>query len=175
MTTIRYERPAADEYASYYGMYVSKVPASDLIAAMTGQIADVLTLLQPIGEAKGDYAYAPEKWTIKQVVGHMIDAERVFSYRALSFARGDANHLPSFDENAWIDPAGFNDRSLTSLIDEFVAVRSATIALLSGLPVAARSRRGIASGKEISVRALAHVMQGHVTHHLQIIKDRYLA
>ncbi len=175
MITIEYDRPTADEYASFYGTYVSKVPPGDLIATLTGQIAEVINLLRPVGEAKGNYAYAPGKWTIKQVVGHLIDAERVFSYRALSFARADSNPLPSFDENAWIEPAAFNDRSLTSLIDEFVAVRSATIALLSGLPAAARTRRGVASGKEVSVRALAHIIPGHVTHHLQIIKDRYLA
>ncbi len=173
--TTGYDRPTADEYPQYYGSYISKVPPGDLIATMTGQIAEVMTLLRPVPEAKGNSAYAPGKWTIKQVLGHVIDAERVFSYRAMSFARADSNPLPSFDENAWIGPAGFADRSLSSLIDEFVAVRSATVALFSGLPVAARTRKGIASGKEITVRALAHIIPGHLTHHLQILKDRYLA
>ena len=174
MTTAGYERPAADEFAAYYGTYINKVPAGDVLATMAEQIATVLTLLRPLSEAKAGFAYAPGKWTIKQVVGHLIDTERVFSYRALSFARADASPLPSFDENAWIAPAKFDDRSLTSLVDEFVAVRRATIALLSGLPVEARTRRGIASGKEVSVRALAHILPGHVAHHLQVLKDRYL-
>lgn len=174
MTTTGYDRPGADEYPPYYGTYISMVPAGDVLTTMAEQIATVLTLLRPLSEAKAGFAYAPGKWTIKQVVGHVIDTERVFSYRVLSFARADASPLPSFDENAWITPAQFNDRSLTGLVDEWVAVRRATIALLSGLPVEARTRRGIASGKEVSVRALAHILPGHVAHHLQVIKDRYL-
>ena len=175
MTTVQYDRPGTDEYASYYGTYINKVPTGDLIATLTGQIAEVMTIIRPVSEEKAGSAYAPGKWTIKQVVGHLIDAERVFAYRAMCFARADGNPLPGFDENAWIDPAAFNDRPMTSLIDEFVAVRSASIALFSGLPVAARTRRGVASGKEVSVRALAHILAGHTTHHLQVLKDRYLS
>ena len=174
MTTTGYDRPGADEFPPYYGTYINKLPAGDPLAIMAEQIPEVMTLLGALSKEKTAFAYAPGKWTIKQVVGHMIDTERVFTYRALSFARADASPLPSFDENAWMAPAQFDDRSLTSLVDEFVAVRRATIALLSGLPVEARTRRGIASGKEVSVRALAHILPGHVAHHLQVLKDRYL-
>ncbi len=174
MPTIPYDRPGADEYAPYYGTYVNKVPAGDLLTILADQIAEIMTLLRPLSEEKASFAYAPGKWTIKQVVGHLIDTERVFSYRLVSFARADPGPLPSFDENAWIGPAQFNDRSLTSLVDELVAVRSASIALVAGLPPEARVRRGIASGKEVSVRAIAHILPGHVAHHLQVLKDRYL-
>lgn len=174
MTTALYDRPGADEYAPYYGTYINQVPAGDLLAILAGQIPEIMTLLRPLSEEKAAFAYAPGKWTIKEVVGHMIDAERVFSYRAVSFARADATPLPSFDENAWIGPARFNDRSLTSLVDEWVAVRSAAIALFAGLPVEARTRRGNASGKDVSVRALAYILAGHVSHHLQVLGDRYL-
>jgi len=173
MMTTGYTRPGPDEYAPYYGTYVSQVPGGDLLTILAEQMAEVTSLLQPLSEGQASFAYAPGKWTIKEVVGHLIDAERVFAYRAMSFARGDASPLPSFDENAWISPGRFNDRSLASLLDELAAVRKATIALLAGLPLEARTRRGTASGKEISVRALGYIVPGHVTHHLQVLKDRY--
>ena len=174
MPTIPYDRPDTDEYAPYYGAYVNQVPAGDLLTILADQMAEIMTLLRPLSEEKASFAYAPGKWTIKQVIGHLIDSERVFSYRLVSFARADPSPLPSFDENAWIGPAQFNDRSLTSLVDELVAVRSASIALVAGLPLEARVRRGIASGKEVSVRAIAHILPGHVAHHLKVLKDRYL-
>ena len=133
MPTIPYDRPDTDEYAPYYGAYVNQVPAGDLLTILADQMAEIMTLLRPLSEEKASFAYAPGKWTIKQVVGHLIDTERVFSYRLVSFARADPSPLPSFDENAWIGPAQFNDRSLTSLVDELVAVRSASIALVAGL------------------------------------------
>ncbi len=174
MTTTKYDRPAADEYAPYYGTYINKVPAGDLLTILAEQIPEVMNLLRPLSEDKAMFAYAPGKWTIKQCVGHLFDAERVFAYRIVSFARADPTPLPSFDENLWIEPGQFNARSLTSLVDEWAAVRSASLALLSGLPVEARTRRGNASGKEVSVRALAHILAGHVTHHLQVLRERYL-
>ncbi len=174
MSTTKYDRPGADEFAPYYGTYVNKVPAGDLLTILAEQIPEVINLLRPLSEEKALFAYAPGKWTIKQCVGHIFDTERVFSYRIVSFARADPTPLPSFDENVWIEPGQFNARSLTSLVDEWVAVRSASLALLAGLPVEARTRRGIASGKEVSVRALAHILAGHVTHHLQVIRERYL-
>ncbi len=172
--TPKYDRPAADEYAPYYGTYINKVPAGDLLTILAEQIPEAMNLLRPLSDDKAMFAYAPGKWTIKQCVGHLFDSERVFAYRIVSFARADPTPLPSFDENLWIEPGQFNARSLTSLVDEWVAVRSASLALLSGLPVEARTRRGIASGKEVSVRALAHILAGHVTHHLQVLRERYL-
>ncbi len=172
--TPKYDRPAADEYAPYYGTYINKVPAGDLLTILAEQIPEVMNLLRPLSEDKAMFAYAPGKWTIKQCVGHLFDAERVFAYRIVSFARADPTPLPSFDENVWIEPGQFNARSLTSLVDEWVAVRSASLALLSGLPAEAPARRGNASGKDVSVRALAYILGGHVTHHLQVLRERYL-
>lgn len=172
--TTRFDRPGDDEYAPFYATYVSKVPEGDLIALLTNQISEVMTLLRPVSEQRANGAYAPGKWTLKEVVGHIADTERVMSYRAMVFARADQGPLPKFDENAWIVPAHFNERTLGSLIDEWVAARSSSIALLAGLPADAPARRGIASSKEISVRALAHIIYGHVAHHAGIIRERYL-
>ncbi len=169
-----FDRPGADEYAPFYAGYVSKVPDGDLVKLLTDQIAEVMVLLRPVSEPKANAAYAPGKWTLKEVVGHLADTERVMSYRAMVFARDDQGPLPKFDENAWVPPARFNDRPLGSLIDEWVAARSSSIALLAGLPAEAPARRGIASTKEISVRALAYILYGHVAHHTAIIRERYL-
>jgi hypothetical protein len=174
MTAIQYERPGADEHAPYYSTYIDKVPAGNLVQLLEAQIADIVSVLGSLSEAQGNHSYAPGKWTIKEVVGHLSDTERVMSYRALSFARRDPSALPSFDENAWIPPARFNERTLASLVAELVAVRRASIALMAGLPADAPPRRGTASNKEISVRALGHILYGHVAHHLGVIRERYL-
>ena len=126
-------------------------------------------------EAHGDFAYAPGKWTIKEVLGHMGDAERVFAYRALTFARGESVPLPGFDEQAWTPASGARDRTVADLVDELAAVRRATLALLSHLPSTAPLCRGIANGREISVRALAWIIAGHERHHLRILRERYLS
>ena len=126
-------------------------------------------------KSKGDFAYAPGKWTIKQVVGHICDAERIFAYRALRFARGDVAPLPGFDENAWMPAARFDARPLGDLAAELDAVRRATLALLRTFDADALARRGTANNKEISVRALAYVIAGHERHHVGILRERYLA
>lgn len=174
MATPRFDRPGADEFAPFYSSYISKVPDGDLLALLREQGDTASTALAAIPEAKGGHAYAPGKWTIKEVVGHVIDAERVFSYRAMSFARQDPAALPGFDENLWIAPAKFNDRTLASLAAEVVAVRQATLALFGGFPAEAPTRRGIASNREVSVRGLGYIIHGHMTHHLAVIKERYL-
>lgn len=174
MTAV-FDRPETTEYAPFYGTYVAKVPAGDLCDLLERQIAEIEATFRSLPAERGRYAYAPGKWTINEVVGHMSDTERVFSYRLVSFARLDPASLPSFDENAWAPAGGFNDRTLSSLIDELIAVRRATVALLRGLPNGASTRRGTASGREISVRAIAHIIYGHVAHHLGVIKERYLS
>lgn len=174
MNAARFDRPGPDEFAPFYAAYVAKVPDGNLLASMADQVGAITATLGSLSEAKGAHAYAPGKWTIKEVVGHMVDAERVFSYRAMNFARQDPASLPSFDENAWIGPGRFNERTLASLVGEMVTTRNATLALLSGLPDDAPTRRGTASNRIVSVRALAHIMYGHVAHHLGIITERYL-
>jgi DinB superfamily len=174
MTARQFARPGADEHAPYYGSYIDKVPAGHLLELLQSQIGEITAVLDSLGEAKGNHAYGPGKWTIKEIVGHLADTERVMTYRLLSFARRDPNPLPSFDENAWVPPARFNDRTLASLVAELLAVRYASLALLGGLPAGVDANRGTASNREISVRALGHILYGHVAHHLGVIKERYL-
>lgn len=172
--SLPFGRPAADEHPPYYSTYIDKVPDGDLLGILADQVPAVLTTLRPVGEAGADHAYGPGKWTIKEVVGHLADTERVMAYRALTFARGDSTALPSFDENTWAPAGRFGERTLASLLDEWVAVRSASIALLAGLPADTGARSGTASGKPISVRALAYIIAGHLNHHLGILEARYL-
>jgi hypothetical protein len=169
------ERPGADEYAEHYATYVARVPTGDLVALLERQILETTALLRGPLAARADHAYAPGKWTVKQVVGHMADTERVLSCRALRFARADATPLPPFDENAYADTAGSADRSLESLLEELRAVRASTVALFRGLPPGTWERRGLASGQPVSVRALACIIAGHELHHRAILQERYPA
>ncbi len=169
------KRPGADEYAPFYAGYVARVPEGDIVAVLGAQLGVTRVLLEHVPEERALYAYAPGKWTVKQVVGHLSDTERMLSARALRFARGDSTPVPGFDENAYADEAGSNERSLASLLDDLEATRQATVALLAGLPDHAWIRRGVANGKEVSVRALACIIAGHELHHREILKTRYLA
>jgi DinB family protein len=168
-------RPERAEAADYYHRYIDQVPGSDILGCLTSQREDVSRVLRGVTEAKAGHRYAPDKWTLREVVGHINDTERLFCSRAFWFARGFASPLPSFDQNVAIAAGRFNDRSWSGLIDEFVAVRDATLTLFASLPHDAWDRRGIASDNPFSVRALAYLAAGHVTHHLEIVKSRYLA
>ena len=166
-------RPAADEFAPYYGTYITKVPDGDVVRTLHGQIAQTLEYLRAIPESRGGHRYAPGKWSIREVVGHLADAERIFAYRALRFARGDSTPLASFDENAYVTNARLDERPLASLIDEYEAVRGATVAMFDGLFPDEWIRAGEASGKRMSVRALAWVVAGHELHHVEVLRTRY--
>ena len=171
----RYERPDPGEHDEYYTRYIAKVPDGDLLSMLEAQGRETAGVLRGVPEARGDFAYAPGKWTLKEVVGHVSDAERVFSYRALRIARGDQTPLASFDQETWTPQSGATARTLADLVDELEAVRRATLALLAHLPAEAPLRRGTASGKGVSVRALAWIIAGHERHHLGIIRERYLS
>lgn len=172
-TTI--ERPAATEHAEYYGRYVSKVPNNvDLISLLREQAMETVSMLQGLTPKQAEFAYAPGKWTIKQVVGHIIDAERVFVYRALRFARQDKTELASFDENSFVDNANFNERTLPDLLEEFQVVRSGTIHFAKSLDADALTRVGIASKNPVSVRALLYIVAGHERHHAELFREKYL-
>ncbi|MFN8667717.1 MAG: DinB family protein [Gemmatimonadaceae bacterium] len=171
---IRTTRPEATEYAPYYGGYVGHVPTGDVVETLSTQGEGTLAFLRTISEEASLARYAPGKWSIREVVGHIIDAERIFTYRALRFARNDETALASFDENAYITNASFDDRTLASLSDEFEAVRRATVLLFASLNATEWMRRGIASNNAMSVRALAWVTAGHELHHVGIVKTRYL-
>lgn len=168
------QRPDPGEYNAYYDRYIALVPAGDIVALLSVQIDDTIALLRDLSDEQALRAYAEGKWTIKEVIGHIMDAERVFGHRALRFARGDATPLPAFDENAYTPAGEFNARPLASLISELTMVRRATVAMYAGLPQHAWVRGGTASESYISVRALAWITAGHELHHRAILGERYL-
>jgi uncharacterized damage-inducible protein DinB len=173
MTTSPLPRPASDEYNSFYAGYVAQVPDGEILKTLEAQLREVRSLLSTIAEGRGVHRYAEGKWSIKEVIGHMCDAERIFSYRALRFARADATDLASFDENAYVPAGKFDRRTMASLVDEVVQVRDATMSLVRTLDAEMGARRGRASGKEISVRALVWIIVGHMTHHVAVLRERY--
>ncbi len=167
-------KPEPTEYAPYFGKYVALVPDGDIVVTLGKQIQDTLGLLGGLTEAQGDLRYAPGKWSVKEVIGHLIDTERIFAYRALRFARTDATPLPGFDENVYVANAGFGSRSLADLAGEFESVRKSNIYLFKNLDGDSLLRRGAANDNEISVRALAYNIAGHELHHVGILRARYL-
>ena len=173
MSPLTLSRPGTDESAPFYHGYIDKVPGERIGEYLTSQLGEVEGLLAPLDDATARFRYAPEKWSVKEVLGHLCDAERIFAYRLLRIARADTTPLPGFDEDAYVPPAEFDVRPLAELLREFQALRGSTIALVEGLPSAGWERRGQASGKVISTRALAYIMVGHVTHHLAVLRDRY--
>jgi hypothetical protein len=175
MSTPRYDRPEASEYAAFYAGYIAKLPGGDLLRTLEQQEKDTAALLGAVPQAKGDFAYAPGKWTLKEVVCHIADSERVFAYRLLRIARGDQTPLPGFDEQSWVPNAGCAERTLADLVAELRVVRAGTLALLRHLPAEAATRRGTANNVEVSVRALAWIIAGHERHHLALIRERYLS
>ena len=166
-------RPQADEFPVYYKGYIDTV-ADDVLLELENQIELLPKFLSAISEEKASFAYAEGKWTIKEVLGHMLDTERIMSYRALCFARRDETALPGFDENVYVKHAHFNDRTLQSLLDEFVVLRKSTMYLLKSFNQEELNRSGISNDKPITVRALIFILAGHVNHHQHILKERYL-
>jgi uncharacterized damage-inducible protein DinB len=167
------QRPQADEFPVFYKGYIDTV-GDDVLAELENQIESLPKFLSAISEEKASFAYAEGKWTIKEVLGHMLDTERIMSYRALCFARQDATALPGFDENDYVKYAHFADRSLQSLLDEFIVLRKSTMYLLKSFNQEELNRSGISNDKPITVRALIYILAGHVNHHQQILKERYL-
>ena len=166
-------RPQPDEYAGHFGRYVEAVPDGDIVAFMESQGNATQKMLASIGEEKGGYRYEPGKWSIKQVIGHVADAERVFAYRLMAIARGEKQSLPGFDENDYVNSANFDARPLSELAEGLAATRRATLALVRSLDEEAWNRRGLASNNPVSARALAWVTAGHERHHLNVLRDRY--
>jgi uncharacterized damage-inducible protein DinB len=166
-------RPESSEYAPFYHGYVATVPEGDVVALLRQNGGELHDALAAIPEDRGGFRYADGKWSIREVVGHMIDAERIFTYRALRIARGDTTPLAAFDENEYVKTAGSEARTLSNLVRELGAVREASVQLFESLPDDAWGRSGVASGKNISVRALAYITAGHAMHHLKILRERY--
>lgn len=171
--TLVLPRPGTDEYAPFYHGYVTAVADERIGAQLTAQGDLLARLLAPLDDDAARHRYAPGKWSVKEVVGHLADTERIFAYRLLRIARGDTTPLPGFEEDAYVATGDFDGRALSELADEFRAVRAATLALATGLPAAAWARRGTASGATISARALGWILVGHVAHHVRILHERY--
>ena len=167
--------PDASEHAPYYGRYVSLVSGNDILAALEEQPRETMAVLSGLTEEQGDYRYAPDKWSIKEVMGHVIDTERIFAYRALRIARNDPKPMAGFEQDDYVRYGGFGGCRLADLMDEFACVRRASLFLFQKLPPEAWMRRGIANQNEISVRAIGYVIAGHELHHRKILKDKYLA
>ncbi len=165
-------RPDSNEYAPYYGKYVSLVPEGDILVTLGRQSPETVALLAP-READGDFRYAPGKWSVKESLGHLIDTEHVFSYRALRIARNDKTPLAGFEQDDYVKYGPFAQLSLSTLLEEFTLVRKATVALFRALDETAWTRRGVASNNEVTVRALAYMIAGHELHHRRIFQERY--
>jgi len=166
-------RPAASDYPEYFHKYVSLVPEDDVFAALEPQVALIEGLAARLEPSRETFAYAPGKWSVRELLGHVCDAERVFAYRALTFSRFDEVSLPGFDEVTWTPHGHFADVPLRRLADEFVLLRRANLEMLGRLDDAQWRAGGKADHKPITVRALAYVMAGHVRHHLNVLRDRY--
>ena len=166
-------RPEVNEYPEYFHKYVSLVPEEDVFAALDPQAAQIEALVARIPVDKETFAYAPGKWSVREMLGHIGDAERVFAYRALTFSRFDAVSLPGFDEVTWTPHGHFASVPLRELAGEFALLRSANLQMLRRFDAAQWSAAGKGDNKPITVRALAYVMAGHIRHHLGILRDRY--
>ena len=167
------KRPEPKEYAESYAGYVSEVPGSDVLGVLESQRVQMLQLFAARSERDGSFRYAPGKWTVKEVLGHINDAERIFAYRALRIARGDQTPLAAFEQEDFVRNGGFGERTLADLAEEFGLVRNASVALFRSLREDAWPRRGVASQKEVTVRALAFITVGHQIHHRSILEERY--
>ncbi len=165
-------RPVVGEYAPVFDRYIGLVPTGDIVQTLGEQLARVQAVLQPVNEKQALTLHAPYTWTLKQVLGHLTDGERVFGYRALRLARLDPTPLPGFDETQFMESADFNSRPLAELLEEFTFVRRGHLLLLRHLPAASWQFRGTIIDHSMTCRALAYVMAGHVEHHLAIVKKR---
>jgi hypothetical protein len=167
------ERPEPHEFNEYYGGYISQVPESDLLSVLSAQPDDVRAVFGPLDESKGSFSYAVGKWTIKEMLSHLIDGERHFAYRVLRISRGDMTPIEGFEQDLYIENSHANERTFEDMISEFAEQRSANLRQLRNFDEADWLRLGTASGYTFSVRALGYIMAGHVRHHLAIMKERY--
>lgn len=173
MSQLSLPRPAPDESAPFHHGYISEVPGEQIGKHLVEQLQDLERLMAPIDDTAARARYAAGKWSVKEVVGHVTDAERIFAYRLMRIARRDATPLAGFDENAYVPAGDFDARPLASLVGEFRALRLSTLALADGLSPDGWARRGQASGAPVSARALAYIIVGHALHHTRVLRERY--
>jgi len=167
-------RPGTGEYAPYYERYISLIPSDDIVTALERQAIDTKALLSALTSQQAEFRYAPGKWSVKEVLGHINDTERIMAYRALRIARSDKTPIEGFEQDDYVRIGNFGQRRLEELVEEFKAVRRATVALFGSLDAEAAFRRGIANKNEITPRALAYIIAGHELHHRRILQEKYL-
>ena len=172
-TRLKIAKPEPGEYDAYYDRYISLIAGSDILAALEKQLPETTTLLSARTEREGDFRYAPGKWSVKDVVGHMIDSERILAYRVLRIGRGDTTPIEGFEQDDYVRNGAFNRCRLSDLVREFAGVRQTTLSLMRNLDEAAWMRRGVANKNEISVRALAYTIAGHELHHRKVLVEKY--
>jgi hypothetical protein len=166
-------RPQSNEYAPYYDRYISLVSGDNILDILDDERRKFVLLLSGRSEEDGNLRYAPDKWTVKELLGHINDTERIFSYRALRIARGDQTPIEGFEQDDYVRNAAFNSRSLEEMVEDYIAVRRATVSLFRDLSPEAWTRRGVANNNEVSVRAIAYTIAGHDLHHRRILEERY--
>jgi hypothetical protein len=171
--TTAFGRPQTGEYAPYYDRYISLLGPDDILAVLERQAPETVSLLKSAG-AKADFRYAPGKWSVKELLGHVNDTERIMAYRALRIARGDKTPIEGFEQDDYVRDGNFGQRTLADLIGEFMDIRKATLSLFRSLDAEAVARRGIANKNEISTRALAYIIAGHELHHRRVLQEKYL-
>jgi DinB family protein len=167
------ERPKPGEYNPYYDKYISLIPGNDVVATLSSQLPKTVALLSSLSEQDGELRYAPGKWSVKEALGHLIDTERIMAYRALRIARNDSTPLAGFEQDDYVRDGPYSELRLADLIEEFKAVRGATLALFRNLRAGDWTRQGVANKNDITVRALAYIIAGHELHHRNIIEERY--
>jgi DinB superfamily len=165
--------PETSEYNPYYERYISLISGSDILSTLDAQRRQMMLLLCGHNEADGNFRYAPDKWTAKEVLGHVCDTERIFAYRALRISRGDQTPVEGFEQDDYVRNGPFARTSLEELVDDYIAVRGATLTLFRNLDEAAWARRGVANKNEVTVRALAYIIAGHEVHHRRILEEKY--
>jgi uncharacterized damage-inducible protein DinB len=168
------QKPAVTEYPTFFATYIERVASDNLLQELEDNSKQTIAILEGLTEKQASFRYAPGKWSLKEVIGHMVDTERIMSYRALRIARGDATPLPGFDEKTYVSHSEFSERSLESLLHSFSIVRQATLNLLEQFPADAWLRVGVVSNNEITVRALGFIIAGHELHHRDVIIERYI-
>ncbi|HST09342.1 MAG TPA: DinB family protein [Terriglobales bacterium] len=168
------ERPKPGEYNPYYDRYISLIPGTDIVGTLANQLPKTVALLSSRSEQEGDLRYAPGKWSVKEALGHLIDTERIMSYRALRIARNDQTPMAGFEQDDYVRDGPYSELRLADLVEEFKSVRAATIALFRNLRAGDWTRQGVANKHDITVRALAYIIAGHELHHRNLIEERYL-
>ena len=167
-------KPAKSEFLPYYERYISLVPEGDVVSTLSTQVGDTLAILRALPASVSTYRYAPDKWSVNELVGHLIDSERLFGGRALRFGRNDPTPVPGFEQDDYVRNSTFDSYPLSELASEFEAVRQSTLYLFKHMDEQAWTRRGVANNAEVSVRALAYIIAGHELHHREILQTRYL-